>query len=122
VTEPKTRKLTVVTGTDGAGTATDTISIIGWLYAVEWIDGDFADGVDGTLTVINSESAVVATLLTLTDANADAMYYPTAAEHDAAGAATGNRSLAVINGTLKLTIAQGGDTKTGGCIVFYASR
>jgi adenosylcobinamide amidohydrolase len=120
--ELKSRKLTAVTGTDGSGTATDTISIVGFLCGVEWIDGSYDDGVGATLTVINTESTVVATLLTLTNANSDAMYYPTAAEHDATGTATGTRAVPVINGTLKLAVTDGGSAKTGGCIVFYASR
>lgn len=113
------RYLEVTTGTDGSGTIVDTMAIFGLLYAVEWIDGDLADGVDAVLSVINTPSAVDATLLTLTDANADDWYYPRDLAHDAVGAALTDRTLFMLNGTLKLAVTDGGDTKTGGCIVYF---
>jgi len=120
----KSIKLTGTTSAGGAVTITATRSILARLYAVEWIDGTFDDGVDGTLSFVQSESEVDTTLLTLTDANSDAWYYPRALVHDASGTALtgtagGDRTLPVINGTLKLVIAQGGNAKTGGCIVYY---
>ena len=116
-------RLTVTTDTAGDGTATYTKSIYGMFYAVEAIDGDFADGVDATLTVTNTPSAVDQTLITLTDFNTDGWYYPRVVTHDNTGAALTYDStesvtdLGIINGTPLLTIAQGGDTKTGGLIL-----
>ena len=115
----------VTTIADGSGNNTATIPAFGLLHAVEWVDGDFADGVDSVLSVTNTDSGVDSTLLTLTDANIDAWYYPRVALHDTAGAAVtydGTRPIYgrfVVNGTLKLTVTSGGDTKTGGAVVYY---
>lgn len=117
-------KLTGTTDSGGAATITAPIPVYGRLCAVEWIDGDLADGVDAVLSVVGTSSGVDYTLLTLTDANNDAWYYPRHLVHGEAGAALtgtsgGDRAMPVILGTLKLVIASGGDTKTGGCVVYY---
>lgn len=115
----KSMKLTGTTDASGDLTVTATRALFGWLIAVQWIDGDLADGVDATLKAVNTPSGVDTTLLTLTDANDDAWYYPTVVEHDAAGAAQTTRTFQIIEGTLQLTVADGGDKKTGGCIVYF---
>ena len=116
--------LTGTTSTAGAATINDTKAILGRLYAVEWIDGTLSDGVDAVLTAQNTASAVAQTLLTLTDADDDDWYYPRDVVHDLAGGALtgtsgGDREPPVINGVLRLVIADGGSAKTGGCIVYY---
>ena len=120
----KTRRINVTTDSGGDATGNDTLSVFGYLYAVETIDGDLADGVDGVLSVQSTESGTALTLLTLTDYNTDAMYYPRHLVHSEAGAALtgtsgGDRAMPVINGTLRFVVAQGGATKTGGVIVYY---
>lgn len=120
----KTRRINVTTDASGDGTTNDTLSILGRLYAVETIDGDLADGVDAVLSVQSTESGTALTLVTFTDFNTDAMYYPRHVVHSEAGAALtgtsgGDREAPVINGTLRLVIAQGGNAKTGGVIVYY---
>jgi hypothetical protein len=122
----KTRRLNVTTDASGDATTNDTLSIFGQLYAVETIDGDLADGVDLTLSVQSTESGTALTLLTLTDFNTDAMYYPRHLVHGETGTALtgtsgGDRALPVINGTLRAVVAQGGNAKTGGVIVYYIS-
>lgn len=117
-------KLIGTTSAGGALTVTAGKAVKGFLYAVEWIDGTFADGVDAVLSVINTNSGVDQTLLTLTDANNDDWFYPRVLVHDEAGAALtgtsgGDREKAVLNGTLKLVVSAGGDTLTGGCVVYY---
>ncbi len=112
-------RLTGATSAGGAATITATRPVLGLLFAVEWIDGDLADGVDAVLSVIQTGSAVDQTLLTLTDANADAWYYPRTTEDDPTGTALATYTYPVINGVMQLVIASGGDTKTGGCIVYY---
>ena len=112
------------TSTAGAATINDTRATLGKLYAVEWIDGTLSDGVDAVLTCQNTASGVAQTLLTLTDANDDDWYYPRDVVHDLAGGALtgtsgGDREPPVINGVLRLVIADGGSAKTGGCIVYY---
>lgn len=123
----KSVRLNATTNEDGDATVNDVRSCFGELYAVEWIDGDFDDGVNAVLSVQNVESGVAATLLTLTAANVDVWYYPRALQHGEAGAALtgtagGDRTRRILNGTLRLSISAGGDTKSGGCIVYYLSR
>jgi hypothetical protein len=118
-------KLVGTTDAAEAATITATILIHATLRAVEWIDGDLADGVDAVLSFASHSSGVSRTLLTLTDANSDAWYFPHEIAHDNAGAAVtldGTNEMYVppiIFGTLSLAIANGGVTKTGGCIVYF---
>jgi hypothetical protein len=96
-------------------------AIFGYLYAVRWIDGTFENGVDAVLSTVNHDAA--ATLLTLTDANDDAWYYPRSLVHDESGAALtgtagGDRALPLVCGELKLVVSSGGNKLSGGCIVF----
>ena len=115
-------------GTTSAGGAASIVTSgphFGYLYAVEWVDGDLANGVDATLKVTSRHSAVDRTLLTLTDADSDAFYYPREQVHNNAGAGLDYNdesdepveTLPLIDGELTCTIASGGDTKTGGMIV-----
>lgn len=105
--------------TDGSGDGTDTIgSVKGILYAVEWLDGGFDDGVDAVLSNTVTPSGVDQTILTLTDANDDDWYFPQELVHDKTGSETAYYTYPVVNGTLQLVVSSGGDTKTGGCIVY----
>ena len=117
-------RLTGTTSSGGALTINAPELAIGDLHAVEWIDGDLADGVDAVLSTQDTASGVAQTLLTLTNANVDKWYYPRATAHDLAGAdaeyaATFDiREKPLVNGKLRLVIASGGNAKTGGCIVY----
>lgn len=117
-------KLTGTTDSSGDVTITHTLSTSGVLLAVEWIDGDLVDGVDAVLSFTSASSGVSRTLLTLTNANADAWYFPHEAAHDNAGAGVtfdGTNEIyvqPVVHGVLKLVISSGGDTKTGGAVVY----
>lgn len=88
------------------------------LYAVEWIDGDLEDGVDATLSMTSTSSGVDKTLLTLTNADNDAWYYPRVPTSDNTGVGTLFYTPQVVEGTLKLVVTDGGTTKTGKCIVY----
>ena len=88
------------------------------LYAVEWVDGDLANEVDAVLSCIDTASGIDTTLLTLTDADDDAWYYPREAEDSNVGVALTTYTLNVVQGKLQLVIASGGDTKTGGAWVY----
>lgn len=112
-------RLTGETDASGDLTLTGGGAIFGLIWAVEWIDGDLADGVDAVLSVTLTSSEVDLTLLTLTDANDDAWYFPRETECNNAGVAQSNRVPALIDGTLQLVISSGGNAKTGGCIVYY---
>jgi hypothetical protein len=119
-------KLTGTTATGGAATITSDLMISGaTLVRVEWIDGDLADGVDAVLSVTNTPSGVDHTLLTLTNADNDANYFPVVEACDNAGAAVtfdGTNEIyvpIVFWGKLKLAITSGGDAKTGGAVVYF---
>jgi hypothetical protein len=120
-------RLNVTTDGDGDGTATAERPAFGLLYAVQWIDGDLADSNTAVLSVTNTDSAVDQTLHTQDagEGDDDTWYYPRSGLHDLSAAALtydGTRAVAgkvAINGALKLVVAAGGDTKTGGCIVYY---
>ncbi len=127
---PELRSISLIGTTNGSGAATINAAqaVFGTLYAVRWVDGTFDDGVDGTLTVENASGQGLShTLLTLTDANSDALYYPRHVNHGETGTALtgtqgGDRERPLIDGTLRLVIAQGGNTLTGGAIVYYYHR
>jgi len=107
--------------TDASGDATVNVGLNNqprFLYAVEWKLGTAVAGVDATLSTTNTDSAVDQTLLTLTNANANAWYYPRTLEDDTAGVALTTTDFFVVNGDLKLVVAQGGATKTGAAIVY----
>ena len=96
--------------------------MFGYLEAVDWIDGDLTDGVDAVLSVTNTPSGVDHTLLTLTNANADAMYYPRRVVDTTAGAAAaGVYDRFIVDGVLKLAVTSGGASKTGGCVVYVST-
>lgn len=115
--------------TDGSGDSVDTseFPVLGQLYAVYHNDGDYANGVDVTLTYTNQVGDSV-TLLTLTDANSQAMYYPRHQVHGNDGAVLtldGTRiayDLPVIDGIVTSTVAQGGATKSGSEILYVLVR
>lgn len=116
----RTVRLNVTTDDQGDGEKTQTPQQGGYsylLYAVEWIKGTFDNGVDATLKCVNTLSGVDRTLLTLTDANADNVYYPRELEDDNAGAALTTYALPVVDGTLQLVVSDGGNAKTGGARV-----
>lgn len=117
-------KLDILTDGSGNATVNDDAKVLGRLYAVEWVLGTLAAGVDAVISVQGTLSGVAKTLLTLTDANANAMYYPRALVHDAAGAALtgtsgGDRDLPIIDGTLRVAVSSGGNAKTGSVILWY---
>lgn len=109
--------LTGTCSTGGAATIVSSRQIYGKLHAVRWIDGTLADGVDAVLSVIRSEN--LKTLLTLTNANDDATYYPLVLAQDNAGAnLTAIYAKQVIDGYLQLAITSGGNGGIGGAIVY----
>ncbi len=127
---PELRNITLIgtTSSGGAATINSAQAVFGTLYAVRWVDGSLADGVDAVLTVENAGGQGLShTLLTLTDANADAFYYPRHVVHGEAAAALtgtsgGDRAMPLLDGTLRLVIADGGNAATGGAIVYYYHR
>jgi hypothetical protein len=119
----KTRmvELLITSSAGSAGTVTEKHRPGNYVYAVhavEWIDGDFADGVDAVLSVVNTLSGVEQTILTLTDANSDAWYFPRIAESSNVGTPLTTNTPMLANGDLRLVVSAAGSVKTGGCIVY----
>lgn len=112
--------------TDASGdlTVNASRSVIGELVAVEWNDGDFADGVDAVISLQNRASGVAKTVLTLTNANDDAWYYPRTPSQDNAGADVtydGTNEIYepfFVTGTPRLVVSSGGNAKSGGCTLY----
>lgn len=116
--------------TDAAGAAVVTAANphFGRLVAVEWVDGDFDNNNTAVLTCTGSPSGVAQTLHTLVagEGDDDGWWYPRIAVHDlsAVGRFYNDESdepvigYAIVNGYLTLTVAAGGNTKTGGAVVY----
>ena len=108
--------------TDALGdlTVTEALAVHGKLVAIQWIDGTFADGVDAVFSVTDEASGVDQTLLTLTNANDDAWYYPRTTADDLTGGAIATEFVQlIINGKLEMVVSAGGNVLTGGALVFY---
>ena len=119
-------RLIGTTAADGTATILSEASYNAQLASVQWVDGDFTDGVDAVLSVTSTDSAVDLTLLTLTNADNDAMYHPRHIVHSEAGAALtgtsgGDRTMPTVVGRLKLAVTSGGASKTGGAIVYLCA-
>jgi len=120
------RRIKLYGTTDSGGdlTVESKLPVAGLLRSIQWIDGDFADGVDAVISFMARGPGDEHTVLTLTDANVDAWYHPGSAVDDNAGVnASFNGTqivytLTVIDGLLKLVVSDGGSGKTGGCIVY----
>ncbi|HEB28753.1 MAG TPA: hypothetical protein ENI05_13490 [Porticoccus sp.] len=120
-------RLIGTTETDGSLTVTAPYSIFGTLHSIRWVDGDFVNGVDAVISMQGTSAPSEAyNVLTLTDADDDATYYPKELAHDNAGATLpqGTDKTAVYKdpllvGVPRLVVASGGDGKTGGCFLYY---
>jgi hypothetical protein len=110
------RRLLITTNGSGAATVLGE-PVVGYLEAVEWVDGTLADGVDAVISMTLTPSGVDRTLVTLTNANDDAWYQVRVNEHDTTGVATGGKTRPLVRGTPKVVVAQGGDTLSGAVIL-----
>lgn len=109
--------LSVTTDGSGDGNTTHTEHVQGYLYAVQLIDGSFADGVDVTLACLNTE--LTYNLFVKANFNTDQMAYPRTLQHlDTDGTNLTTHCEPIVFGKPKVTIAQGGDTKTGSVRLF----
>ncbi len=118
------RRLVGTTNSSGAATIVDPEGgIIGKLYAVAWVDGTLVDNNTSVLSVINGDAATTLLTLGAGEGDNDDIKYPRTlvqdlSDTDLTGTAGGDRAMPVVAGTLQLVIASGGDTKTGGCLVY----
>ena len=111
-------KLDITTDASGAGTATHHFINPKVLYAIEWFNGTLSGTVDATFSAVNTPSGVDTTLFTLTDGSADAFYYPRIAAVDGTVGALSAWCEPVIDGSLRVVVAQGGSVNTGGAICY----
>lgn len=103
--------------TDASGAATGyTPAVTGRVLAVIYAKTDFADGIDFVVSL----EATAEVILTGTNVNASAAFYPRVPVDDEAGAdATldGTRKMrepvTAVNDRVKIVVASGGDTKSG---------
>lgn len=110
------QKISIKTAADGTATVYGT-KCSGKIHSIQYVKGDFADGVDFTITAEATGEAI----LTKSDVNASAVFYPRAATHTQAGAAalyaTGGTAvqdkIAMGNDRVKIVVAQGGNAKSG---------
>jgi hypothetical protein len=109
--------MTISTSAGGAATVSGGTPV-GYLYAVRWNQGTLAATTDATFAYVNPDGDTI-TVFALTNVSTDAVYLPRVQCVDAAGAAiTGQYAPPIIAGPLTLTIAQGGATAAGNCILY----
>jgi len=118
-------KLAFTTTAGGAATVTADTPVFGLIRAVEWNKGTADNGVDATLSFTSGDTAVSKTVLTLSNADSSKWYYPHEIIDDLTGVDLtfdGTRTLQtvpiLVNGTLQVVIAQGGNAKTGSMVVY----
>lgn len=103
--------------TDSSGDFVGTLAVKtpAKLHAAQWVDGDLVDGVDAVLICTQyAPRETVFTLLDLTNANADAFYYPRVTGDTPAGVEITDAWCApVVHGVLQLTVSDGGSERSG---------
>jgi hypothetical protein len=103
--------------TDSGGAATGySGTVSGRVLGIVYVKTDFANGVDFTITAEATGEAI----LTLTDQNTAAAFYPRSQVHGPTGTAltldgtrTANEPIYVANDRVKVVVAQGGNAKSG---------
>lgn len=112
--------LSITTNSGGAATVTHVFpSVTGrLLYRVDWAVGDLATGVDAVLKSVSTLDSVDKTLLTLTNANANAQYHPRVVEQGNTGADLTSTTMPLIDGNLQIAVTSGGNVKSGTCVAW----
>lgn len=102
----------ITTDSAGDGVGYGNKTVVGKVYAVQLVDGDFADGVD--VAIVSQAEDLDVPILTLANFNTDQIVYPREATASVgAGAALVDYCMPLSVGRIKVTIAQGGAAKTG---------
>lgn len=111
-----TIELPFTTNGSGAATVTAPAEVIGKVYAMLWDQGTCSAGVD--VQVDSSFAGLTINVATLTNPAASGIYYLRAATAGLTGSALTDYAPPLSVGTLTVTIAQGGATKTGKVTLF----
>ena len=112
------QRVTWTTAANGAATANFPKTCnAAKLYAVLWNVGTGDAGIDFTLATTGADGS--ATVFAVTNADASAKYYPRVAVVDATGSALTWYDTPILDGRVTLTIAQGGNVKTGSMVILY---
>lgn len=114
----KTIKIDITTLADGSFTGLGADKdVMGWVDAVQLIDGTLDDGVDVTVTFEEGDLSIP--VLVKADFNTDQIKYPRVLESlntDGSDLTTHTRPLAM--GQAKVVIAQGGNVKLGAVVIY----
>lgn len=115
--------ITVSAGGAFDNTSTKQQAILGKLFAIEYRPGTLDTGADITITCEGDTSKP---LLTLTDAGtSNLLKYPRDLVHAVAdgaaltGTSGGDRVQPLLNGWIKIVVAQGGNALSGSIVVWY---
>lgn len=112
----RSTKVNLTTNTAGAATEYGE-AVVGSVYAVQLIDGDFADNVDVTVTCENENLSMP--ILVKANFDTDHLVYPRVLQAlDTDGSALTTHCEPLAYGRIKVVIAQGGSVKTGAVIVY----
>lgn len=117
----KLKDVRLIGTTSGAGAMTVTGDCpVGFLHAVEWVDGALDNNNTAVLSCINTPSGNSWTLLTVGagEGDDDKIYYPRVLENDNACGNLATYTRMIVCGTLQLVVASGGAAHQGGCIVW----
>jgi hypothetical protein len=115
-----TRRINLTTDASGDVTAySDGVPGGGFLYAVQLIDGNLADGVDITLTAEHADLSIP--LYVKADFNTDQIVYPRVLQAlNTDGTALTTHTMPLIVGRVKAVVAQGGNVTTGAIVLYIA--
>lgn len=109
----------VTTAADGSATGTSTNWVFGFLFRISYLPGTLDAGADLTIT---SEGPISQSLLVKANAGtSNVPLYPRTVSNAGNDGAAGTTydTLPLIDGKIKVVVAQGGDTKTGTLIFYY---
>ena len=103
----------------GDGTVTMDSRETGFVAAVEWVVGTLGGTVDAVFSVVNAPSGVNRTLLTLTNASANAVYPVRRLESDNGGTTLATYTYDILDGSLRVVTTQTAGAATAGTAVVY---
>ena len=110
-------RLDVTVDASGDGSATASVGCFGSLYAIQMVDGTFADGVDVTVTCEQGELSIP--VFAKLNFNTDSIAYPRVLEQLATdGTNLTTHCEPLVFGTVKAVVAQGGVSTSGSFILY----